>query len=380
MFSWVKNTAQSTLASVAGTAEPIYGPEAFHSVAKQEGSNPTYELTTEDLQWNILEATSAETQTFYLIADSGHTGMVQIIYSNVANIHLTVQFNCKVFYPDGKIMWSSKAVTNHWFDEEKLSFFADDLAVTLSETGDSYSIKSMVDKDVAVNLKISRLAPGFKVGKDGKSIYGTDPQYPWGAIRHVFWPRNSLEGTIVANGETLDFKGKAMYVMALQGMKPHHAAAQWNFVHFHGPIYSAVMMEFTTPPSYGSSVVNVCAIVKDGEVVTVSTKGTAEHTETKRDVEADWPEPSAVKFLWPGTTKDGKEVVATIEGPIGPRLDRVDVMAEVPQFVKKIVAGAAGTRPYIYQYIKKESLKLVIGEDIIKEEGELYAEATFISA
>lgn len=25
------------------------------------------------------------------------------------------------------------------------------------------------------------------------------------------------------NGEKIDFKGSAMYVMALQGMKPHHA-------------------------------------------------------------------------------------------------------------------------------------------------------------
>lgn len=31
-----------------------------------------------------MESTSVETQTFYLIADNGHIGMAQVIYSNVA--------------------------------------------------------------------------------------------------------------------------------------------------------------------------------------------------------------------------------------------------------------------------------------------------------
>ena len=73
-----------SLATVAGTAEPIYGPEAFHSVADQEKLNPSHDANLEDMKWNALESTSVETQTFYLMADSGHHGMVQVIYSNVA--------------------------------------------------------------------------------------------------------------------------------------------------------------------------------------------------------------------------------------------------------------------------------------------------------
>lgn len=100
MFSWVKSTAQSSyvicsrldglfsnifrISAAFGTAEPIYGPEALRSVAIQESENPTYELTKEDLTWHALETTSAETQTFYLEADSGLCGIVQLIYSNVA--------------------------------------------------------------------------------------------------------------------------------------------------------------------------------------------------------------------------------------------------------------------------------------------------------
>jgi hypothetical protein len=108
-------------------------------------------------------------------------------------------------------------------------------------------------------------------------------------------------------------------------------------------------MEYTTPPSYGSTVVNVGGIAQDGEIICAGAANIATHTELKRDPEVDWPEPRGVRFEWTGKTKDGKEVKAEVAGPVGLRLDRVDVMAEVPKFVKSIVGGVVGTKPYIYQ-------------------------------
>lgn len=140
-----------------------------------------------------------------------------------------------------------------------------------------------------------------------------------------------------------------MYSYALQGMKPHHAAAKWNFVNFQSANYSAIMMEFTTPPSYGCTTVNVGGIAKNDAIVGAGCDNTATHTKIKADAESEWPEPSEVKYAWNIKDKDGNPVEAIIEGPLGERLDRVDVMAEVPGFVKNIVAAAAGTKPYIYQ-------------------------------
>lgn len=108
-------------------------------------------------------------------------------------------------------------------------------------------------------------------------------------------------------------------------------------------------MEFTTPPAYGSTVVNVGGIVCDGEIICAGASNSAQHTEIKGDPENEWPEPSAAKFLWSGVTKDGKPVKAELAGSLGKRLDRVDVMAKVPGFIKSIVGGVAGTKPYIYQ-------------------------------
>jgi hypothetical protein len=230
-----------------------------------------------------------------------------------------------------------------------LNFYADDCAVELSEDGSTYTIKSMTNPKSLVNLTVKRVAPGFVVGQDGTSYFGTDPKSPWGTLRHAFWPENTVEGTIVTEDGPIDFKGKATFVHALQGMKPHHAAAKWTFVDFKGPHYSAIMMEFTTPPSYGSTVVNVGGLVKDGEIIYAGSSNTVTHTKVNGDPDNDWPEPEAVKFEWSGSTKDGKKVLAVLEGPLDTRLDRVDVMAEVPGFVKTIVASAVGTKPYIYQ-------------------------------
>lgn len=108
-------------------------------------------------------------------------------------------------------------------------------------------------------------------------------------------------------------------------------------------------MEYTTPPSYGSTVVNVGGILKDGEIIYAGVTNSVTHEEVSPDVDNDWPEPSVIKYTLSGKTKDGQEVEAVLKGRVGPRIDRVDVMAEVPAIIKSIVGSVAGTKPYIYQ-------------------------------
>ncbi|KAK5004369.1 putative cell survival pathways protein [Elasticomyces elasticus] len=375
------NWAKKALADVAGTQEPIYGSSAIRSVSDQAKTTSYTEISKDDLKWAAMDSTCVETQTFYLMADDGHIGMVQVIYSNVAGIRTTCQFNTKVFYPDKAtpILWSSDPLDKHSFDENMCCFRAQGCSADLSQDGESYTIKSSTNRKSIVDLKVTKDAPGFVVGNDGTSYFGTDPQKPWGRMRHAFWPRCRVEGSILTQGGELDFKGRGFFVHALQGMKPHHAAARWNFVNFQSPTYSAVMMEYTTPPSYGSTVVSVGGIATQGKIICAGSSNNAKHDEIKGDPENSWPEPGSVAFTWSGKTRDGQAVEADVHGSLGERLDRVDVMAEVPKFVKQIVAGAAGTKPYIYQYGPKLTLRIKIGDEVKKEEGILFTEATFIS-
>ncbi|KAI0484684.1 oxidative stress survival, Svf1-like protein [Xylariaceae sp. FL0804] len=380
MFNWAKQT----LANAVGTEEPIYGPSAIKPVAEDAKTTPYTPLTRDDMKWAAMDSTSVETQSFYFMSESGHVALAQVIYSNVAGLRTTCQFNSKVIYTDGSKphLWCSTPLSDVEFSADKTGFYANDCALELSEDGRTYTIKSMNDQRSIVNLKVTRTTDGFVAGKDGRTLYGTDLSKPWGNMRHAFWPRCEAEGTIVTPDGPVDLKGKALFVHALQGMKPHHAAAQWKFLDFQGPTYSGVFMEFTTPPSYGATVVPVGGLVKDGEIIIAGSSCASEHTKTIQDSENDWPEPTEAKFTWSGTTKDGKPIEAVIEGPLGDKLDRIDVMAEVPGFVKKIVAGAVGTKPYIYQYYPTKTpvtLKMKIGDQEITEQGKLFSEATFIS-
>lgn len=89
----------------------------------------------------------------------------------------------------------------------------------------SYSIKSATNEASIVNLTVTQIAPGFQVGRDGKTYFGTDLKNPWGSMRHAFWPRCKVEGSIITKGGELDFKGRGFFAHALQGMKPHHAGS-----------------------------------------------------------------------------------------------------------------------------------------------------------
>ena len=80
----ITDSKVNRVANVAGTQEPIYGPSALHSVAEQAKEIPYTELKKEDMRWVAMQSTCVETQTFYFMADGGHIGMAQVIYSNLA--------------------------------------------------------------------------------------------------------------------------------------------------------------------------------------------------------------------------------------------------------------------------------------------------------
>ena len=145
-----------------------------------------------------------------------------------SGIKITTQFNSKVQYPDGKspTLWCSDPLDNHSFDSTKTCFSATNCSVKLSEDGTSYTIKSSTSKKNIVDIKFTRMAPGFMVGENGTSTFGTDPTKPWGRMRHAFWLRCKVEGTFMTQSGVLDMEGQGLFIHALQGMKPHHAGTE----------------------------------------------------------------------------------------------------------------------------------------------------------
>lgn len=348
-------------------------------------------MTREDLEWRAPWSSNVETQTFYFTSKTGHYGLIQVIHSNPVGLHFTAQFTCRIVHDDKpeECVWTSTNLED--IEAKGTEFNAHNIFISLNEDATEYTIHSEVSEDSIVDIKVKRVADGFKIGETGTSLYGEDDKNPWGSMRHVFWPRASMSGTIKVKGVDVELHDElSMYVMALQGMKPHHAAARWNFVNFQGPTSSLVAMEFTTPPSYGSCVVSIGAVSQNGKLLYTSANAKVHHIDAKED-EVGWPAPKKIQFDVNGPSIDATDVEAvagenSYEGTLDGTLDgnliiRVDVMSELPGFVKKVANNLTGVKPYIYQYSdKKMKLKVVDpkGKEF-EEEGHGYCEVTFIS-
>jgi hypothetical protein len=216
-----------------------------------------------------------------------------------------------------------------------------------------YEVSSSVAQNTIVDLQFKRVGSGFKIGKDGTSNYGTDPSAPWGSMRHTFWPRISVSGQLIVNGNLIEVEdGLGFFVHAMQGMKPHHLASRWNFINFQSPAYSAIMMEFTTPPSYGSRTVNIGCIKSDDKLAHAFVNNEVVHKEVKKDEFTGWNEPVVMDIRWNKSSENdetGKIDEADMTVELKHQIQRVDVLHEVPQFVKALLTGVVGTNPFVYQ-------------------------------
>lgn len=390
MLKWI----QGGISAVTGIAEPEYGREYIHTVTDRvRGKQPFNQTSAKDFEWQNPSHTHVETSTFYFTdLDSGNVGFAQVIHSNIVGLHTTAQFTFRLFnakIPENNI-WTSTKLEN--FRVEGTNFFADGLSIEMNQEGDTVHFQSTVNDTSKVDLTFKRIAPGVKVGEDPVTYYGDNVEEPWGTMRHVFWPRNSCCGTleITKEGEdtqTIAFSetkpAYSMFVMALQGMKPHHAAKSWNFMNFQSDTHSVVLMEYTTPKSYANTKVSVGILCSDKEVLAVTIDNDAEHVDSTID-SVGWPVPKKIKIDFNGiaSTVPDEEVSsatplkATVSGPLRDLVERIDVMSEIPSFVKNIVSGVAGTKPYIYQYFNEMALTIDEGQKI---DGLGWCEVTFIS-
>lgn len=378
MFKWV----QSGLSAAIGTAEPEYGREAIQTISDQvEKENlPVYrEAVAKDFAWQLPECTNVETQSFYFTClKTGLVGFIQIIHSNI--VGETSQFTFRLYnYENGKPekenLWTSTKLENFKFEGE--NFYADGVSFELIDD-EKFHLKSDVNPSSVVDVVVEKLIPGVIFGKDGVTNFGEDPNEPWGSVRHLFLPRCAVSGTIKLDQfeEVITLEGYGMLVMAIQGMKPHHVAKAWNFLTFQNENYSAIQMEWTTPLAYATTKVNVGILATNDKILNCSLDNEIIHLDPKNDDEVDWPVPQSIEFKFNGSKASNSEYnTVEVKGDLKTLIERVDVMAEIPQFIKNIATGVSGAKPYIYQFCNN----LQINIDGKTEEGLGFNEVTFIS-
>lgn len=436
--SWLKSDNASAPAAGGGGAVAGASGSNFHAITDTVPQDSLFgPLEASDLEWTCAGGFTTETQTWYSVLEDGAFATSQIIHSAVGLWYPQVQMTFKYFNPTtGRKIWKSVNVTKFAAQGDKRSSKAAEFSVNFAttEAGDKYTITANLDAELQISWSFTRPAgvQGWKLGagpKGGFSYFGSNVGSPDGYVIHRFWPVAESEGHIIAKGAAIDAKGRGMFVHAIQGMRPNLVAAKWNFANFQahddklGRV-SGVMMEFTTTPDYGSAsdkagqqrqslTVNIGSIVANGKLVAVTaatrTAGAADdepsrksnsyikHLDKTLDQDTGYHAPQAIEYHWQGPLLDpatgkgdvAQQVDATLKVDLGKPypssethglVDKVDVLAEIPYMVRKLVNVVAGTKPYIYQTLNGATLALELpGEGKCDVKGTLFEEHTFIS-
>ena len=346
-----------------------------------------------------------------------------------------VQMTFRYFHPKtGENIWKSKNVDQFQvLPNDKRSCKSSAFTVTMKDNTDGsqqYDITATLDSDVQLMYTMKRPASanGWKLGsgdKGGFSYFGENLEAPSGYVVHRFWPYTETSGMIVLNGRALETTGQGMFVQAIQGMRPNLVASRWNFANFQSKENdgtSVVLMEFTTIPDYGKvesdgqrtpQTVTVGSIVSKGQLLSVvgATRAAKEetvpsthidHEDLTLDAETGYRVPQLIQYTAEGPALVGENAPskdATVKATMSIKLgaptategliEKVDVLAEIPYMVRKLVNYVAGTKPYIYQTINPSkvtiewpaSVSTAIGafENQVTLEGTLFEEHTFIS-
>ncbi|KZV89004.1 oxidative stress survival, Svf1-like protein [Exidia glandulosa HHB12029] len=409
--------------SIFSTSDPT--AQNFHPVTSLHGPGQQFSpLDDRDLRWACSGGFVAESQIFYQYNEDGTFIMLQVIHASVGVWFPTIQFVVHVYNPNTKErIWSSTNVSG--FTADGRSCKADEFSIvhnpspTVPGAAESYTITARPSRDVQVSVTVSRTAdaPGWKLGKDGKSLYGSNPEKPEGYVLHRFWPRTTATGHVVYKGKAITVDAVGMLVHAIQGMRPNLVASRWNFAHFQsrdalGGV-SAIMMEFTTPRGYGPKgkdsgnvKVNIGSVVIGGKLVLVTGEtlfpgetekkegvvvSRATHLDPEFDKDTSYQAPTRIAFDWKGLSlaDSGVEVRAHLETNIGSPhemkglVEKVDFLAEVPGPVKGVVSYVSGVKPFIYQWVNPAKLIIrapgLVEGDKATVDGWLNNEATFIS-
>jgi hypothetical protein len=272
-------------------------------------------------------------------------------------------------------------MTKFELSSDKRSVKTDFFNIQLDAEQKQFKI-NITHPELVVSLDFDRIDQGFKVG-EGRTYLGGDKSSAAGFVSHKFWPRCIAKGTFIVNQEIHEVQGDGMFIHAIQGMQPQLIASNWNFVNFHSKEASIAMMQFQTTKQYGSVNINQGSLVLNDKLICVSVENQVELLNLKKDEETEYDIPETVKMTWNGKTieqegEEPKDVSITIISEPRNLLDKIDVLAEIPYFVRKIVQSLI-VKPYIYQWIDKTTAEITIGDEKTTVEGYCFQELVFVS-
>ncbi|CAO3591141.1 unnamed protein product [Absidia cylindrospora] len=273
---------------------------------------------------------------------------------------------------------------------DKRSVKTDFFNITLDPTQQTYKLQ-ITHPDLVVSMDFSRVDQGFKVGEGrtylgGGGGGGGDQSSAAGFVSHKFWPRAQAKGTFIVDKQLHEVEGDGMFIHAIQGMQPQLIASNWNFVDFQSPDAALSMMQFQTTKQYGSVNINQGSLVLHDKLICVSVDNHVELLDLQKDEDTDYDIPQRIKLTWKGKTikqsdnddEETKDVSVEMVVTVKNLVDKIDVLAEIPWFLKKLVQTFV-VKPYIYQWLDKATATITVGEETVQVEGNCFQELVFVS-
>ncbi|CAO3597782.1 unnamed protein product [Absidia cylindrospora] len=387
MASWFSQLS-STVSNVTGLGGTV---DSIQSVGETVKDGQYFgKLSDNDLDWTLASGSSTENQVFYITTKAGGFAFVQLIHSNIGIWNPTISLTCQFYNPTSNTnAFKNINMSKFELSQDKRSVKTDHFNITLDPTQQTYKLQ-ITHPDLVVSLDFNRVDQGFKVG-EGRTYLGGggdgDQGSAAGFVSHKFWPRAQAKGTFIVDKQLHEVEGDGMFIHAIQGMQPQLIASNWNFVNFQSSEAALSMMQFQTTKQYGSVNINQGSLVLHDKLICVSVDNHVELLDLQKDEETEYDIPQRIKLTWKGKTikqeasaVDGDEKDVSIEMIVTVKnlVDKIDVLAEIPWFLKKLVQTFV-VKPYIYQWLDKATATITVGDDTVQVEGNCFQELVFVS-
>lgn len=296
----------------------------------------------------------------------------------------TITLTCKFYDPETKTsIFKNINMSKFELSADKRSVKTDYFSIQLDAAQEVYKL-NITHPEIVVSLDFKRVDKAFKVG-EGKTYLGGDKASAAGFVSHKFWPRAESKGTFIINQQIYEIEGDGMFIHAIQGMQPQLIASNWNFCNFHSKEASIGMMQFQTTKQYGSVNINQGSLVLNDKLMCVSVDNNVELLDLEKDSETEYDIPKRIKLTWKGKTVKEKEdeevqdVDITMIVEVKNLIDKIDVLAEIPYVIRKLVQTFV-VKPYIYQWLDKATAEITIGDqEKVVTEGHCFQELVFVS-
>ncbi|KAJ3075139.1 putative cell survival pathways protein [Podochytrium sp. JEL0797] len=370
-----QENAQDVLPPIPATRQPDPQPGSF----KRSDIIPAVRTiaTADDLAWKQL-AGKTETATFYLSFEGGVFAMLQMIYSAIG-LKPDVMVVCRVYHPDGTKEGDSLHHSSHSMklSDNKLSASCEEMSIKHIAASNGYHVTFNLSKETMFDIDFIPSDDPFKIGT-GQAFFGKDERD--GYAQAAFMPKAKITGTMTLAGQTSECKGEGLFHHVIQS-KPQNVS-RWNFVNFQNEADALMLYEFDLPKSGDSSgiVTSQGCIVRNGKTFAITTDNRALHVQTATDPMSKYDIPTQILAVWKGKTlDDGVDVKIEISTMLDNNLERIDVLAELPFFLRKLIQKFV-TAPFVFSWYERNAVaKMTVGDQVSEIEGNVLVECSFLS-